>query len=254
MIELFLRDRGIIPAFYESEYAQYQSDALFGNPELDAFRPEIVFIHTTSRNIEEFPSVGENALTVTNKLEREFTRFEAIWNALSERYGCVIIQNNFELPNERLMGNREAAFGRINFITRLNMCLYDYAQTHKGFYVNDINYLAARYGLERWHEERHWHLYKYAMSVSAIPDLAQSVSSIICSVMGRNKKVLALDLDNTLWGGVIGDDGVSGIEIGNETSEGQSFLALQRYIKRMKNLGILLTVCSRMIWKTLWRA
>lgn len=243
--ELFLRDRGIIPTFYESEYAQYQSDALFSNPELDAFKPEIVFIHTTSRNIEEFPEVNDNPESVNSKSERESARFEAIWNALSERYGCVIIQNNFELPSERLMGNREASYGQINFISRLNSRIYEYAQNHKGFYVNDLNYLAARYGLERWHEERHWHLYKYAMSVSAIPDVAYSVASIICSVIGRNKKVLALDLDNTLWGGIIGDDGVSGIEIGSETSEGQSFLALQKYIKRMKDLGILLTVCSK---------
>lgn len=245
VVELFLRDRGIIPTFYESEYAQYQSDALFGNPELDAFKPEIVFIHTTSRNIEELPEINENLESVNSKAERESARFEAIWKALSERYGCIIIQNNFELPSERLMGNREASSGRIDFISRLNARIYEYARNHESFYVNDLNYLAARYGLERWHEERHWHLYKYAMSVSAIPDVAHSVASIICSVMGRNKKVLALDLDNTLWGGVIGDDGISGIEIGSETSEGQSFLALQKYIKRMKDLGILLTVCSK---------
>ena len=245
VVELFLRDRGIIPTFYESEYAQYQSDALFGNPELDAFKPEIVFIHTTSRNIEELPEINENPESVNSKAERESARFEAIWKALSERYGCIIIQNNFELPSERLMGNREASSGRIDFISRLNARIYEYARNHESFYVNDLNYLAARYGLERWHEERHWHLYKYAMSVSAIPDVVHSVASIICSVMGRNKKVLALDLDNTLWGGVIGDDGISGIEIGSETSEGQSFLALQKYIKRMKDLGILLTVCSK---------
>ncbi len=245
VMELFLRDRGIIPTFYESEYAQYQSDALFGNPELDAFKPEIAFIHTTSRNIEELPEINEDPELINSKLERESARFEAIWKALSERYGCIIIQNNFELPSERLMGNREASYGRIDFISRLNTRIYEYARNHESFYVNDLNYLAARYGLERWHEERHWHLYKYAMSVSAIPDVAHSVASIICSVMGRNKKVLALDLDNTLWGGVIGDDGISGIEIGSETSEGQSFLALQKYIKRMKDLGILLTVCSK---------
>ena len=247
VLELFLRDRGIIPSFYESEYAQYWSDAVFGTPELSEFKPELVFIHTTSRNIEEKPTVGEDGASVSEKLEREFARYEKMWSALSEKFGCVIIQNNFEMPSERLLGNREAgcAYGRIDFITRLNVRLYDYARTHGNFYIHDINYLSAAYGLERWHELRHWHLYKYAMSVSAIPEFAYSLSNIICSVMGRNKKVLALDLDNTLWGGVIGDDGQSGIEIGSETSEVQSYLRLQKFIKAHKELGVLLTVCSK---------
>lgn len=247
VLELFLRNRGIIPSFYESEYAQYWSDAVFGTPELDEFKPEIVFIHTCSRNIEEKPTVGEDAKSVSEKLEREYARYEKMWTSLSEKFGCVIIQNNFELPSERLLGNREAgcAYGRIDFITRLNIKLYDYAQTHANFYIHDINYLSAAYGLERWHELRHWHLYKYAMSVSAIPDFAYSLSNIICSCLGKNKKVLALDLDNTLWGGVIGDDGQSGIEIGHETHEGQSYLALQKFVKAHKELGVLLTVCSK---------
>lgn len=247
VLELFLRDRGIIPEFYESEYAQYWSDAVFGTPELDEFKPELVFIHTTSRNIEEKPTVGEDETAVVGKLEREFSRYEKMWDALSEKFGCVIIQNNFEMPSERLLGNREVGvpYGRIDFITRLNVKLYDYAQKHNNFYIHDINYLSADYGLERWHELRHWHLYKYALSVSAIPQFAYSLSNIICSVMGKNKKVLALDLDNTLWGGVIGDDGQSGIEIGSETSEGQSYLRLQKYIKAHKEIGVLLTVCSK---------
>ena len=247
ILELFLRNRGIVPTFYESEYAQYWSDAVFSNPELDAFKPEVVFIHTCSRNIDEKPTVGEDEKSVSEKLECEYARYEKMWTAISERFGCVIIQNNFELPSERLLGNREVgcAYGRIDFITRLNVRLYDYGRTHANFYIHDINYLSAAYGLERWHELRHWHLYKYAMSVSAIPEFAYSLSNIICSVMGRNKKVLALDLDNTLWGGVIGDDGQSGIEIGSETSEGQSYLRLQKYIKAHKELGVLLTVCSK---------
>lgn len=247
VLELFLRNRGIVPTFYESEYAQYWNDAVFGNPELSEFKPELVFIHTCSRNIEEKPVVGEDEKSVAEKLEREFERYERMWSAISEKFGCVIIQNNFEMPSERLLGNREVgcAYGRIDFITRLNVKLYDYSRTHSNFYIHDINYLSAAYGLERWHELRHWHLYKYAMSVSAIPEFSYSLSNIICSVMGRNKKVLALDLDNTLWGGVIGDDGQSGIEIGSETSEGQSYLRLQKYIKAYKELGVLLTVCSK---------
>ncbi|MCH5207332.1 MAG: HAD family hydrolase [Oscillospiraceae bacterium] len=247
ILELFLRQRGIAPEFYESEYAQYYNDAVFGNDELSAFGPELIFIHTTTRNIESFPEILESREEVNTKLDSEYSRFEQMWTALSERFGCPIIQNNFELPYYRLMGNREAgcSYGKIDFITRLNCKFYDYSETHKNFYINDINYVSASYGLERWSQPRYWHLYKYAMNLDAIPDFAFNLSKIICSIMGRNKKLLALDLDNTLWGGVIGDDGQSGIEIGSETSEGQTFSAVQEYFKEHKKLGVLLTVCSK---------
>ncbi len=247
VLELFLRQRGIVPEFYESEYAQYYNDAVFGNDELNEFKPELIFIHTTIRNIENFPEIYDSREDADIKLNKEYSRFEQIWTSLSEKYSCPIIQNNFELPFYRLLGNREAGvpYGKIDFITRLNCKFYDYSAAHKNFYINDINYVSAAYGLEKWSQPRCWHLYKYAMDIDAIPDFAFNLSKIICSLMGRNKKVLALDLDNTLWGGVIGDDGQSGIEIGSETSEGQTFSAVQKYLKEHKKLGILLTVCSK---------
>ena len=88
-------------------------------------------------------------------------------------------------------------------------------------------------------------MYKYAMCFEAIPSFAFSVSHIIKSIFGKNKKALALDLDNTLWGGVVGDDGVDGIEIGQETGVSQSYYEFQIYVKQLKSLGIVLTVCSK---------
>ena len=83
------------------------------------------------------------------------------------------------------------------------------------------------------------------MCFEAIPSFAFSVSHIIKSIFGKNKKALALDLDNTLWGGVVGDDGVDGIEIGQETGVSQSYYEFQTYVKQLKSLGIVLTVCSK---------
>ncbi len=247
MLELFLRNRGIVPEFWESEYAQYWNDAMFDNPELEAFRPELIFIHTTSRNIQEYPEVRDSDELVEHKLTQAYTHFEQMWERLSVVYQCPIIQNNFEMPLTRLLGNREVGciHGRIDFLTQLNCRFYDYAKTHKNFYIHDINYLSACYGLEKWLEPSYWHLYKYALCVPAIPEFSYNLSNIICSLMGRNKKVLALDLDNTLWGGVIGDDGQAGIEIGQETSVGQAYAQLQAYLKAHKDLGVLLTVCSK---------
>ena len=247
ILELFLLKQGIKPSFYESEYAQYWQDAMFENAELQQFQPEIIFIHTSNRNIIEYPEISDSAEQVTEKLHTEFERFHVMWEKLYETYHCPIIQNNFEYPSYRLMGNKEASdyHGKVNFITRLNLEFYQYAQDHAHFYINDINYLSADYGLEKWADPFYWHMYKYALSMQAIPNLAFSVSNIIKSIYGKNKKALAIDLDNTLWGGVIGDDGVEGIEIGQETSLGQVYSEFQQYLKSYKKLGIILNVISK---------
>ena len=88
-------------------------------------------------------------------------------------------------------------------------------------------------------------MYKYALAVPAIPFTAYGVATIIKSIFGKNKKVLALDLDNTLWGGVIGDDGAENIEIGQETALGQTYSEFQNYVKDLKGIGTLLTVISK---------
>ena len=247
MLDLFLLRQGIRCTFYESEYAQFWQDAMFPNPELEAFQPDIIYIHTSNRNVSRYPQLSDSPEAVDALLEEELGRFTAMWDRLSQLYGCPLIQNNFEYPYWRLQGNREASdiHGRVHFLTRLNLGFAQYAQTHKGFYLHDINYLSALYGLEAWSDPAYWHLYKYALAVPAIPTLAHSVSNIIKSIYGKNKKALALDLDNTLWGGIVGDDGPENLQVGQETSMGQAFSEFQAYLKAHKDLGVILNVVSK---------
>lgn len=247
IMELFLLNMGIEPEFYQSEYAQYWQDAMFPSEELAGFAPDIVFIHTTNRNITAYPNVTDKPEDVTDMLQTEFDRFKQMWTAVSERFHCPIIQNNFEMPFYRLMGNRDCYDyrGRENFISRLNMMLYEHSQSTGNFYINDINYISASYGLKEWSNPLYWNMYKYALCFEAIPEFAFNTANIIKSVFGKNKKALALDLDNTLWGGVVGDDGVEHIQIGQETGVAQSYYEFQSYIKAHKDLGIMLTVCSK---------
>lgn len=247
ILELFLLNYGIRPYFYESEYNQYYADGMFPNPALEEFHPDILYIHTSNRNIEQYPSLEDDRTLVTQKLQAEYERFQALWEHLHAVYGCPVIQNNFEPPLYRLLGNRDASDhrGRWNYIQRLNQMFYEYADTHQDFYIHDICYEAADYGLERWSDPFYWNMYKYAMCVPAIPYTAFQLARIIKSIFGRNKKVLNLDLDNTLWGGVIGDDGPENIEIGQETSLGQTYAEFQDYLKQHKKLGVLLSVNSK---------
>ncbi len=246
-LELFLLDRGIEPEFYQSEYNQYWQDAMYPSEELINFSPDIVYIHTTSRNIVNYPSVSDSKEQVGEKLRTEYLKFEQIWDKITETYHCPIIQNNFEMPFYRLMGNKDCSDyrGRSNFVSRLNRLFYEYAEKNEGFYINDINFISASYGLRRWSDPSYWNMYKYAMCTEAIPEFSFNLSNIIKSVFGRNKKALALDLDNTLWGGVVGDDGVDGIQIGQETGVSQSYYEFQSYVKQLKDIGVILTICSK---------
>lgn len=248
ILELFLLNYGIEPVFYESEYGQFWQDAMFGNKVLDEFSPDIIYIHTSNRNILQYPKINKMSVKeVDELLESEYQRYAAMWEKLSEKFHCPIIQNNFEMPFYRLLGNKEASdrYGKINFLTRLNIQFYEYAQTHELFYINDINYLSASFGLEKWADPFFWHMYKYCLCLSAIPYLSFSIANIIKSIYGKNKKALVLDLDNTLWGGVVGDDGVEGLEIGNETSMGQVYSEFQCYLKELKEIGIILNINSK---------
>ncbi|MBP5157345.1 MAG: HAD-IIIC family phosphatase, partial [Treponema sp.] len=247
VLELFLLNYGIEPSFYESEYAQGWNDAMFDSPELVAFKPDIIFVHTSSRNITDWPAVTDSREDVDAKLESCFARYRQLWEKIACTYSCPVIQNNFELPAWRLMGNRDAWDwrGRVRFTSRLNEKLAGWADSHENFYINDINYLAASYGLEQWANPFYYHMYKYILAVPAIPAFSHNLANIIKSIYGKNKKALALDLDNTLWGGIVGDDGADNIEIGQETPVAQLYSEFQSYIKSQKDIGVLLTVNSK---------
>jgi len=246
-MELFLLNNGIRPEFYESEYNQYYEDGMFDNPELAAFAPDVIYIHTSFRNLLDLPDVRDSREAVKAKEDAAFARFEGLWGHISETYKCPIIQNNFELPFYRLMGNRDAYDyrGLVRFADALNLRFADYADAHANFFIHDIRYEQADYGIAKWSNPFYWHMYKYCCCVPAIPMSAYGTANIIKSIFGKNKKALNLDLDNTLWGGIVGDDGAENIEIGQETSMGQVFSEFQGYVKKQKDIGVILTVNSK---------
>lgn len=247
MMELFLLNNGIKPSFYESEYNKFYEDAMFDNEELKSFNPDIIYLHTTNRNIRNYPSIDMNKEEVNELLNSEYTFFENIWKSLKDKYSCPIIQNNFEKPYYRLMGNKDFSdiHGKVNFVNRLNSLFAEYAQNNENFYICDIDYISADFGLNKWSDPFYFHMYKYAVNVNAIPYLSFNVANIVKSIFGKNKKGFVLDLDNTLWGGVIGDDGVDGIALGPEEAKGSVYSEFQKYLKETTQLGIILNIDSK---------
>ncbi|MGC2639251.1 MAG: HAD-IIIC family phosphatase [Acidobacteriaceae bacterium] len=247
MLELFLLRHGIQPTLYESGYNRYAEEALLENPALAAFQPEVVFLHTTWRNVSEFPSLLEPAAEVDQRVRREAARFEALWDKLHSRYGAMVVQNNFDLPPLRPLGNLEAfePSSRMDFLMRLNAEFAAWARNHSWFAINDIHYLCAQVGLGAWHGGTYWYNFHMAVSPTATVALAQNAAALIQSFYGKSRKCLVLDLDHTLWGGVIGDDGVNNLILGADHPVGEAYLDFQRYVKNLQQRGILLAVCSK---------
>ena len=114
-----------------------------------------------------------------------------------------------------------------------------------GIVLADIGRLAASIGYERWDDPRHWHASKLPFSPEFTPVYADVIARIVGALMGKAKKVLVLDLDNTLWGGVIGDDGLDGIALGQGSPTGEAFVAVQNFALDLRQRGVVLAVCSK---------
>ena len=248
VLELFLLEAGIRPQFYQSEYNKYYEDAVFGNPEMEAFQPEIIVVFTSVVNILARPVLGDSNDAVRDKHDAEMKRFTQIWEKLTAQYpAAIIIQNNMELSYETGFGNLDVveSYGMTRFIEQLNRSFADYAAMHDNFYLHDLHGLAARIGLSKWHDRFQYYAYKLAMSYDVIPEVSLGLAKIIKGVLGKNKKCLVLDLDNTLWGGIIGDDGMENIEIGHETPTAEAYTAFQQYVLDLKERGVILAICSK---------
>ena len=246
-LNIFLLNKNIKPTFYESNFNTYYEEIVFDQGQLFSFNPDIIFIHTTIRNIEQLPLIPQNEDEIISLKNKLFDKFNTMWSKIHTDLDCIIIQNNIEQPLVRNFGSFDSIniSGISKFVNDINLFINAHANKNAGFYINDINYLSSYYGLENWHDEKSWSLGKYAFNYSLLPNFAFNMFSIIESIYGLKKKVLVLDLDNTLWGGVIGDDGVNNIKLGPDDPISESYSRFQAYIKKIKDSGVVLAVCSK---------
>jgi FkbH-like protein len=245
--ELFLLVEGFRCTFYQSEYNKYYEEAVLDSERIVKFRPDIVYVHTSCMNLQGWPPLSATEADHESFVAAEFSRFQQIWHSLQQNVGSHIIQNNFELPPFRVLGNVDsiAYGGRARFVNRLNVQFANEALNDPRLFVQDVNALSAALGTRNWFDWERWYSYKIMTTPAASLALARSVTAIVRSLYGRSRKCLVLDLDNTLWGGVIGDDGPENIKIGRETAVGEAYTAFQEYCLMLRSRGILLAVCSK---------
>ena len=247
LLDIFLLGSGFRPVFQQSEYGRFYEDAVLEPHAIAAFRPDIVYLHTCSLNLRNVPPVSCTEEALPSYVDAEINRFRTIWQSLADNVGCQIIQNNFELPVSATLGNFDAvsAGGSTRFITELNLAMAREAASNPKLLIQDLFSISARVGLNNWFNPERWFSYKLANTIEGSHAMAVSLSSMVNAIYGRSRKVLVLDLDNTLWGGVIGDDGVDKIVLGRETPLAEAYTAFQNYCLRLRERGILLAVCSK---------
>ena len=233
--------------FFESDYNQFYFEGIKPSKKLKEFKPQIIYIHTTSANIEEFPRVGLSKNEVDKLINKTFKKYQSIWTNLTKKFNCTIIQNNFEYLPFSSLGNLEStkAYGKVNFLTKLNLKFFEEANNKKNLVINDINLLSAKIGIDKWCDDSFYFNYKYTLSHEAIQVLSHTILKIIMSVIGKSKKCLVLDFDNTIWGGIIGEVGSDNIEIGNNSHLGEIFLRFQKYIYDLTLKGVILAGCTK---------
>ena len=246
ILEVFLLNAGIKPEFLLGNYGLFYEDLIFENKDLKDFNPDLIYVHTSFKNLKNIPKVSDSISDIDQKLNNEFCNFKDIWKKIGESYGCPVIQNNFELPPQRILGNLDSTLpsGLTNYITNLNYKFSRHANLNDNLYLNDINYLSAFHGIENWFSMKEWYRSKHSVSLKYVPYLSYNIANIISALYGKSKKGLVLDLDNTLWGGVVGEDGYNKVILGDE-GIGLIYKNFQKVVKKLINSGVLIVLVSK---------
>lgn len=244
-VDAFLFAHNIDAEIYEAPYGLLRQEILDPTSELYSFQPQFIFLATTRRDLGALPGPGSSDPEVDKAVEAVVGEWTSLWQIAHERLGCQIIQNNFDAPPWRVFGNLEPSLTGApgNFVARVNAGLVQKAP--RWVSVHDLDGLAAAIGRWNWGDERFFHLAKLPCAPEHLVPYAHNVAALISARLGRSRKCLVLDLDNTLWGGVIGDDGLAGINLGQGDAVGEAYVAFQRYAKSLKDRGVILAVCSK---------
>lgn len=247
LLEILLLASGFQPTFHQSEYGRFYEDAVLDPASLIAFAPDIVYIHTSNLNVQQRPPVDASAADLQSCVEAELCRYQQVWQSIEKNLPAQIIQNNFELPPYAILGNLDpvSAGGASRFFFELNSAFARSAEADPRLILHDLAGISARIGLNHWFDWNRCFSYKIPFTAEASVAIARSLAAIVRAIYGETRKVLVLDLDNTLWGGVIGDDGVDKIKIGRETPVAEAYTAFQEYCLSLQQRGILLVVCSK---------
>ena len=238
-------EQGFNLQIWEAEFNQIERQVFDSTSDLFQFNPEIVVVFYASHKL----------LAKYNKLKPEqhielannhLKLIDDVTNAVNAQLQSKIIYYNHTEINDSIFGNFankiESSF--LFQLRKLNYELMLFAAKHSNFYLCDISSLQNQFGKSIFFQPSIYVNTDMILSIDILPEIAVKTIDLIGAMYGKSKKCLILDLDNTMWGGVIGDDGLENIQLGS-LGIGKAFTEFQCWIKKLKNRGIILAVCSK---------
>lgn len=237
---------GLSFEIFEPDYGQYRQALADPLSPLYDFAPQVIVFSFDAATVAAHVHGAQTRQDAKRAAEDYISSLKALWQSAREKTGASIIQQTI-LPrfpaiagsNEHRLPSSPAAF-----ITLVNARLRE-ACEEVGIDLLALDTRVGQDGLDRWFSLSSWYSAKQEIGLPAVPMYGDMVARIISARKGLKAKCCVFDLDNTLWGGVIGDDGVQGIIIGPGTAAGEAFLSLHHYGLQLRRRGILLAVCSK---------
>jgi FkbH-like protein len=222
---------------FEGDYGQYFQELTNKHSPLHEFYPDTVCFAFDAAHLYSLGN-GDAGATVAHLRD--------IWSATKAAFGCRIIQQTGLMTFPDLVGSNEHRLpdSPQACISTLNTAIQPAADA-SGVDLLAVDKYSALDGVRVWHDPMLWNSSKQEVHPAVSHKYGEYVMRIAGAQYGRSRKCLVVDLDNTLWGGVIGDDGLQGIRIGQGSAMGEAYLAFQRYVLRLKDRGVVLAVCSK---------
>ncbi|MFZ3141774.1 HAD-IIIC family phosphatase [Polaromonas sp.] len=239
--------RRLALSMYVAPYGMYRQALLGDNAELAAFAPQVIVLALDARDAPLQLPLQAPESEVAAAVEARVDELRQLWRQARERYAAQVVQQTLVPADPPLFGSFEALVPAAPYavIELLNAGIRTAAR-QDGVLLLDLAWQAARgspgQGLA---DPVRWHQAKQLVSPTLAPLYGDLLARVVAAIAGLSRKCLVLDLDNTLWGGVIGDDGIDGIRLGQGNPTGEAFLAFQRYAVMLARRGIILAVCSK---------
>ena len=238
--------RNILILTYENIYGQYLQELTDPRSALYDFAPTAILFAFDAHHLTQGVHAARSVRDTGVDLQAALAHIKQCWALAKAAFACPILQQTaLEVFDPLLGGNEQRLPGsRSGFITRLNAALRP-AADEAGVDLVALDQAARHDGVRTWHDPALWHRSKQEITPARAPTYGDLVARVIAARLGRSYKCLVLDLDNTLWGGVIGDDGLDSIVLGQGSALGEGFASVQAYAKELARRGIILAVCSK---------
>jgi FkbH-like protein len=238
--------RGLHVIAYEAEYGQYRQELLDVGSPLHRFSPDVVLFALDAYHLTQGLRPGLSQPAADGALDQVVASIRDCWTMAKDAFNCSVLQQTALPIWHDLMGSNEHRLpgSRAHFLDQVNRRL-EAAADAGGVHLVAVDRRVRQDGIDAWHDAALWHRSKQEITSSAVPRYGELVSRVVAAQLGLSSKCLVLDLDNTIWGGVIGDDGLEGIVLGQGSALGEAFLSVQSYAAELSERGVILAVCSK---------